>query len=354
MFTKEQDHREMQKKTIRNLFLFASIPLIFAIVMATYYGNQNRPNESLVAVLKNLAPIGEIVQTDLIETHFKCPVDKFESFSLMAATYKRINTAHYKLSLYGGELYGKQEFLIDSSKLKDNTWVRFTLTKPFERCRGRPLKLLIDSTDASSGNAITFYTASRYYEGKIMLPIRADLYNTQLALEINTAPPIQQTQSEDDATSSTPALATAADGAASLSSKLDALDHFGEVIAGEPIEQSVVCPVTQLTTIRFMPATYQRSNTARYKLTLSDSKGIIQAMNFSGLDVRDNAFFRVRLDKPIEKCKGQNLTIKIESQNAKPGNALTFYHRPSYYDGVLKAGQKVNVTGRQLLIQMNY
>ncbi len=354
MFTRDADQTEMRKKKTRLMFFVGAIPLLFAVIAATYYANQRRPSEFLVAELKNIVPLGEIVQYAPVEQHLKCPVDKLESFRLMGATFVRTNSSRYKVTIDGEYYYGVEEFLIDSRQLKDNSWIDFKLKKPFDRCKGRPLKILIESADATSGNAITLYTASRYYEGKIMQPKRGDLYNRQLALEVNTIIGDAETpQLETKPASPATTTASPESAAATLIAQIEKLDNFGEIITGNAIEQSISCPVEKLSTLKMMTATYVRTNSARYKISLQNGSEKPQEMMLDARSAKDNDWVLFRLSNPIEKCFGKPLTLKIESIDAKPGNAITFYHRPNYYVGKLKGTSETKLAGRQLLLEMN-
>ncbi len=349
----------MRSKRTLGLFLVGAVPLVVAIVLATYYANQQRPSTILAAELSSLAPIGEIVVGNVVEQNFLCPVDELESFRLMAATYARTNSAKYKVTLSGGLHYGKEDFLIESANVKDNAWVDFKLRGAWKRCKGRTIRITIAAIDAVPGNALTFYTASPYYKAKISLPKKLELENRQLALEVNTAagtgekliPPIIEDVKNNNPASAP--LNIPRESQSELKTNYENIGHFGEVTAAQVIEQSITCPVGTLKSVRVLAATFVRKNTARYKFSLADGAEPPQVLNVDASTVKDNDWIKFVLPKQIEKCAGKTLSLKLVSSDAKLGDALTFYHKPAYYSGALVAPTDPAFTGRQLLIEMN-
>ncbi len=359
MFNSHMDRTSLKRKQTLGLFFLGAVPLIVAIALATYYANQKRPSTILAAELSNLAPIGEIVVGSPVEQHFLCPVDEFESFRLRAATYARTNSAKYKVTLSGGPLDGKEDFLIESANIKDNAWVDFKLRGAWKRCKGRTLRIGIVAIDAVPGNALTFYTASPYYNAKITLPKKLELENRQLALEVNTAvdnvekliPPFVDASKDKNQVGAR--LDTPSESQSELKANYDNIGHFGELTVGKVIEQSISCPVGKLKSISVLAATFVRKNKAQYKLSLADGADAPQVLSVAAIGVRDNGWISFVLPRQIEKCSGRKLTLKIESNDAKLGDALSFYHKPAYYSGALIAPNDPAFTGRQLLIEMN-
>ena len=357
MFNSDVDRVSLRQKRTLTLLLIGAMPLIVATVLATYYANQKRPTTILAAELNNLAPIGEIIVGNPIEQSFLCPVDDFESFRLMAATYARTNSAKYKVTLSGGLHYGKDEFLVDAREVKDNAWIDFKLKNVWKRCKGRTLRLNVDAIDAVPGNALTFYTTSPYYRAKIAAPKKLELESRQLALEVNTqlaATEKPMPQLVEDSTPKNqitqfqpPASST------ELKTSYDNIGNFGEVVAGKAIHQAVVCPVEKLKSIRVLAATFVRVNTAQYQLSVAEGMGEAQVLTVASSRAKDNDWISFTLPKPIDSCIGKVLSLKIQSKDAKLGNALTFYHKPKYYSGTLVEPVDPALDGRQLLIEMN-
>jgi hypothetical protein len=356
MFNLNTDRVSMRQKWTLKLFLLGALPLVVAIVLATYYANQKRPTTILAAELNNLAPIGEVVVGNPIEQRFLCPVDDFESFRLMAATYARTNNAKYKVTLSGGLHYGKDEFVIEAREVKDNAWIDFKLKNAWKRCKGRTLRLNIDAIDAVPGNALTFYTVSPYYRAKIAVPKKLELESRQLALEVNTQLAVVEKsvpQPVEDGPKSQIAQVQPAVVSVELKTNYDNIGHFGEVVAGNLIDQAVVCPVGKLKSIRVLAATFVRMNTAQYQLSVAEGVGTPQVLTVASRNVKDNDWISFTLPKPIDACFGKAISVKIQSKDAALGNALTFYHKPKYYSGDLVAPVNPALEGRQLLIEMN-
>jgi len=60
-------------------------------------------------------------------------------------------------------------YIFNAEDLNDNAWVDVRLTNPIENCMGRSLTLVVSSSDATLGNAVTLWTYPRYLDGQLLL-----------------------------------------------------------------------------------------------------------------------------------------------------------------------------------------
>jgi hypothetical protein len=352
----------MTKSRGRTLFVLGAIPLIIAIALATIHASKHHPSEILAAELKNVAPLGEIIKTSPVVNQFRCSVATLESFRILSATYGRTNTSTYKITLDGERIIAPRVFFLSGAQFKNNAWIDFTLNVPIKQCGGKMLRLTVESDDATSGNAVTLFTSAKYYDGNILQPVQDPLTKRSLLLELNVAEADAFKESSpasvaDAAGRKTAALPSAQPttpmSTVNLKTKLEALGNFGEILKINPLEQKVTCPVQELNTLHIFSATYARKNTATYALTLTNAGNTVFSATIDAANVKDNDWINFKLPNPITKCLGQPLILKIEAIKASAGNALTFYNRPTYYEGALVSPVTPASANRQLLIEIN-
>lgn len=127
----------------------------------------------------------------------------------------------------------------------------------------------------------------------------------------------------------------------------------GEILPDRPLVQAFRCPVQTLYDIGIFFATYARSNTATVEITLADSGGVLAQQALSAADIADNSWVRFTLPTPLENCAGRDLVLTIASPDASPGNAVTVWTYPRYYEGALLEPQEPSLANRAIGMELN-
>jgi hypothetical protein len=137
-----------------------------------------------------------------------------------------------------------------------------------------------------------------------------------------------------------------------LTSSKDGLSA-GEILPNRPIVQTFRCPVQTLNDVGILFATYARSNTSDIEITLMDNGQPVIQRTLSSAEVEDNSWVRTALPQPIEDCLGRELVLRIRSQDANPGNAITVWTYPRYYDGDLLEPKEQQLADRVIGLELN-
>lgn len=127
----------------------------------------------------------------------------------------------------------------------------------------------------------------------------------------------------------------------------------GEILPDRPLVQAFRCPVQTLYDVRIFFATYARFNTAMVEITLADSGGVLAQQVLSTADIADNSWVRFTLPTPLENCAGRDLVLTISSPDASPGNAVTVWTYPRYYEGALLEPQEPSLANRAIGMELN-
>jgi hypothetical protein len=113
---------------------------------------------------------------------------------------------------------------------------------------------------------------------------------------------------------------------------------LGEILPGRTVEQTLVCPVGDLYEVAVPFVTYGRDNTAQVLLTVETGGRRLGARAVATAGLADSAWIQVPLDEPLRGCQGREIRIRAESADATPGNAVTIWAYPPYYEGTLRQG----------------
>jgi hypothetical protein len=128
---------------------------------------------------------------------------------------------------------------------------------------------------------------------------------------------------------------------------------IGELLLDTPVEQGLNCPVATLKSLRLFASTFARANNSFYELSVLENGASLADIVVSSQALKDNSWIDWVFDKPIEKCEGKKLVLRIASEDAGTGNAITFFHRKSYYPGELSAPESLRGKGVQLVLELN-
>lgn len=127
----------------------------------------------------------------------------------------------------------------------------------------------------------------------------------------------------------------------------------GEIVAGRPVVQHLKCPVSTLKDFQLLFGTYGRKNTSVVSVTLEEDSRVLTARSFSAAALEDNEWVTIFLPQPVERCAGRDLTMTISSADATPGNAVTIWSYPHYYQGTLVSPGDPRYEKRVLGLSLN-
>lgn len=127
----------------------------------------------------------------------------------------------------------------------------------------------------------------------------------------------------------------------------------GEILPNHPVVQTFRCPVQTLYDVGIFFATYARSNTAMVEITLADSSGLLARQVLSTADIADNSWVSFTLPTPLKHCVGRDLVLTITSPDASPGNAVTVWTYPRYYEGALLEPREPLLANRAIGMELN-
>jgi len=127
----------------------------------------------------------------------------------------------------------------------------------------------------------------------------------------------------------------------------------GEILPGRPVVQTLRCPVQTLNDVEILFATYARNNTSSFEVTLADDGEPVIQQSLSSTEIQDNSWVHIILPKPIEDCMGRDLVLRIDSQDASAGNAITVWTYPRYYEGDLQEPEEQWLANRVVGLELN-
>ena len=109
-----------------------------------------------------------------------------------------------------------------------------------------------------------------------------------------------------------------------------------EVLPNKGITQSFICRVDTLRDIALMSGPEEgRGSNAEFDLILQYDQTELFHYKMALSELRNNKLLTVALPKPLEKCNGRTLYLRIESQSTTKGTNLRFWSYSKYYEGKL-------------------
>ena len=101
---------------------------------------------------------------------------------------------------------------------------------------------------------------------------------------------------------------------------------LGEIVDGMQITQRLILPADTTTGFDVLTGTYGRENTGVMHFVLEDENGGVAAKAQADVSAfEDGTYTHVALDAPLTMEKGSVLTLKVYSEGASAGNAVTLY-----------------------------
>lgn len=102
---------------------------------------------------------------------------------------------------------------------------------------------------------------------------------------------------------------------------------IGELLAGQSVSQEFKVETDTVDAISVMGATYERNNSDTLIFSVEDKSGNILASEaLNTVNLPNNSLWTVTFSDPVKNIKGKSLVLRITSQNATPGNAVTLYY----------------------------
>ena len=125
-----------------------------------------------------------------------------------------------------------------------------------------------------------------------------------------------------------------------IAPEIDFIQDFpvGEVVAGNVIEQTLVCPFDQLYRLYVLGATYKRDNTGTVTIELikgtpENEEEQIYKWDLDVSEFIDDERIELVFEKKTKGYIDTPMFIRITSEEAEPGNAVTFWSsRNDYYE----------------------
>jgi hypothetical protein len=127
----------------------------------------------------------------------------------------------------------------------------------------------------------------------------------------------------------------------------------GEILPSRPVVQQMTCPVSTLTDLQILFATYKRSVTATVQIVLAEGDRPLLERSLPGTTLEDNGWLRIPLSPPVEQCAGRQLVLTIRSPDAQSGNAVTVWTYPRYYKAALLSPREKEYAGRVVGMSIN-
>ena len=108
----------------------------------------------------------------------------------------------------------------------------------------------------------------------------------------------------------------------------------GEILLGQPIEQRLACPLETLHDVAVMVLPAARAR-GQFAVAVSSGGRELMRRSFDTASIRDWTWVTVPLAEPLRKCRGQELTVRVESLVSSPGGGVSTLLCAPYYDGAL-------------------
>ena len=101
---------------------------------------------------------------------------------------------------------------------------------------------------------------------------------------------------------------------------------IGEIVDGMELEQNFASPVNTIRDFNIMMATYNRGNTGKMTVTLTNEAGdVLFSRTLDLATLQDNQYAVFQLETPVKVTHGETLTVTMRTQGSTPGNAVTVY-----------------------------
>ncbi|WP_088834222.1 YfhO family protein [Paenibacillus tyrfis] len=141
----------------------------------------NIQSEIFEQITENTGVVGEITNNTTIKQKFVSNTNELSGFSILLATFGRLNTSNLDISLKNEKDEVVKHYSLTGNKIKDNSWYDFEFT-PINNSEGKIFTIEITSPNGLTGNALTTWKNSNKNIGELY--INNELVSGSLCLKL--------------------------------------------------------------------------------------------------------------------------------------------------------------------------
>lgn len=139
----------------RALIVLVACGFFFLCLFYFVVGDQMFFSETVSTPLLAGEPIGELLDSSVIEQHFVAEGDELRSLRILLSTYDRTNDCEIKLEILDENAGSLYEMEIPAETVSDNAYHEIVFQEPVSTRKGEEYILRLSSPDGIPGNAVT-------------------------------------------------------------------------------------------------------------------------------------------------------------------------------------------------------
>ena len=126
------------------------------------------------------------------------------------------------------------------------------------------------------------------------------------------------------------------------SDALSPLSVIGEIGEGIQVEQRLLAPVEQISSVDILAATYGRANTGMLNLSLKNAQGEEVAQGSADVsELKDGQYTTIPIQQTAPISNSEALTLTLTSEGAGEGNAVSVYYGNTVIAGRFDIAQNI-------------
>lgn len=126
------------------------------------------------------------------------------------------------------------------------------------------------------------------------------------------------------------------------SDALSPLSVIGEIGEGIQVEQRLLAPVEQISSVDILAATYGRANTGTLNLSLKNAQGEEVAQGSADVsELKDGQYTTIPIQQTAPISNSEALTLTLTSEGAGEGNAVSVYYGNTVIAGRFDIAQNI-------------
>ena len=126
------------------------------------------------------------------------------------------------------------------------------------------------------------------------------------------------------------------------SDALSPLSVIGEIGEGIQVEQRLLAPVEQISSVDILAATYGRANTGTLNLSLKNTQGEEVAQGSADVsELKDGQYTTIPIQQTAPISNSEALTLTLTSEGAGEGNAVSVYYGNTVIAGRFDIAQNI-------------
>ncbi len=136
------------------------------------------------------------------------------------------------------------------------------------------------------------------------------------------------------------------------SSEVNEIDNIGEILDEDVVEEKFISNASQITYLDLKVGTYDRVNDCTLNVSILDGTNVLASQS---VDVSEfiNGTNTIAFDEPVQVSENKEYTLRITSDGASSGNAVTVYYGLTNEDCTSLVAKDVNLEDRQLVCEIN-